>query len=337
MTATGNLAAMVSAIDPARRAQLNTMRVAALLADHGGVATDERGSLGSGAALLAADGTAWTLLSDLVDRAPDRQLGAALAWAVRRDASRVHLIAEAGTGALVRRSLGFTMPIQVSHLDGRSLIDAVAEPLPEPRVVDERHRALVDLIVAGGATPLEEHGVLCGEVDGLEVCRVIGDPTSGDVRLEVGVGAHDRETFQILHGDRPTVEALADVVRAVAGHRRDGASQHPLNQLAASRRLRTMLMAHPELADAAVLVAVDPPLPRLNLKDQVPCAAMEPGSGTLVVCTTGIDLDVVPWAVDAITRHGADRCLIVAPERDVIDIQQRLAALVRVPTRFAAV
>lgn len=96
-------------------------------------------------------------------------------------------------------------------------------------------------------------------------------------------------------------------------------------------------MAHPELVDAAVLVAVDPPLPRLNLKDQVPCAAMEPGSGTLVVCTTGIDLDVVPWAVDAITRYGADRCLIVAPERDVIDIQQRLAALVRVPTFFVAV
>ena len=133
------------------------------------------------------------------------------------------------------------------------------------------------------------------------------------------------------------MEALSDVVRAVAQHRRDGAPQHPLNQLAASRRLRARLLAAPELIGAAVLVVVDPPLARPNVKDQVPCAAMEPGTGTLVVCTTGIDLDVVPWAVDAIARHAADRCVIAAPARDVIDVQERLAALVRVPTRFAAV
>jgi hypothetical protein len=333
----GNLPAMSSTIGPSRRAQLNAMRVAALVADHGGVATDVRSSLGVGAALLTEDGTAWTLLADLVDRGPDRQLGAALAWALRKSAASVHVVAESGTGMLARRALGFTMPIQVSHLDGRTLLDAVAEPLPEPGVTDQAHRSLVDLIVAGGASPVEEHGVLAGEVDGLEVCRVVGDPDSGEIRLEVGVGAHDRETFQMLHGDRPKVEALSDVVRAVARHRRDDAPQHPLNQLAASRRLRARLLAHPELIGAAVLVVVDPPLPRANVKDQVPCAAMEPGTGTLVVCTTGIDLDVVPWAVDAIARHGADRCIVAAPARDVIDLQERLAAIVRVPTHFVAI
>ena len=49
-----------------------------------------------------------------------------------------------------------------------------------------------------------EHGVVTGEVRGLEVCRVVDDRTTGDgVRLEVGVGAHDREAFAIIHGDVP--------------------------------------------------------------------------------------------------------------------------------------
>jgi hypothetical protein len=64
---------------------------------------------------------------------------------------------------------------------------------------------------------------------------------------------------------------------------------------------------------------------------------VEPGTGTLVVCTTGIDLDVVPWSADAVSKHAADRCQIVAPARDVIDVQRRLAELVRIPTTFIGV
>ena len=60
--------------------------------------------------------------------------------------------------------------------------------------------------------PNVEHGVVTGEVRGLEVCRVVDDPHTGAVRLEVGVGAHDREAFTIMHGDVPTVDALAGVV-----------------------------------------------------------------------------------------------------------------------------
>ena len=57
---------------------------------------------------------------------------------------------------------------------------------------------------------------------------------------------------------------------------------------------------------------------------------------TVVVCTSGVDLEVVPFAVDAVAAHAgaaAGGCLIVVPARDVIDIQRRLAALVVVPTR----
>ena len=328
---------MASTLDPSRRAALNTMRLLALVGDAGVSPTDRRVVLGGGAGVVADDGTAWVLLAELGDRGPDRQLGAALAFAVRHEASSLHVVAEDGVGVLARRSRWFTMPIRVSRLDGRELADVVADPLPEPTTARADHRSLVELIAAGGASPVEEHGVVAGEVDGLEVCRVVDDPVTGEVRLEVGVGAHDRETFQMLHGDRPTVEALADVVRSVAGHRRDGAPQHPLNQLAASRRIRARVLADPSLVGAGALVPVDPPLPRTNLKDEVPCVAAEPGTGTLVVCTSGVDLDVVPWAGDAIARHGADRCVIAAPARDVLEVQQRLADLLATPTRFAPV
>ena len=79
------------------------------------------------------------------------------------------------------------------------------------------------MIIEGGATPAVEHGVLVGEVRGLEVCRVVTDAQTGAARLEVGIGQHDREAFQMLHGDVPTVEALAKVVAAVAPHREYGA------------------------------------------------------------------------------------------------------------------
>ena len=45
----------------------------------------------------------------------------------------------------------------------------------------------------------------------------------GAARLEVGVGAHDREAFALVHGDLPTVEALAGVVASWRRYRRPGA------------------------------------------------------------------------------------------------------------------
>jgi hypothetical protein len=328
---------MPSSIDPARHAQLNAVRLRAVADDAGTPLTGDVTALGAGAAALTADGTGWVLLADLADRGPDQQLGAALAWAVRRDVGSLHVLAERGTGTLARRAAWFSLPVRVSQLDGRVLVAAEPEPLPPVDVVRDDHRALADLIVAGGATPVEEHGVLVGEVDGLEVCRVVDVPETGEVRLEVGVGAHDRETFQLLHGDRPTVEALADVVRAVTQHRRTDAAPHPLKQLAASRLLRSRIVAEPSLVGLDALVAVDPPLARPNLKDQLPCAAVEHASHTLVVCSTGIDLEVVPWAGDAAAMHAARRCVVAVPERDAIDLQHRLAALLRVPTTVVGI
>jgi len=324
---------MSSSIDPARRAALVGSSLRALVTATGATPVGEPAGIGTGAALMSDDGTAWVLL---VDR-PASSLGGALGWAVRQSATGLHVLASEGTDVLARRAASFMLPIAVSHLDGRTLVPAVARPLTPSEPLPQRHRDLVSLIIAGGAEPVEEHGVLVGEVAGLEVCRVVDDAQTGEVRLEVGIGAHDRETFQMLHGDRPTVEALADVVRSVGSHRSVGAPQHPLNQLAASRLLRARIVAKPSLVGAEALVGAEPPAARSNLKDEVPCVAREVDGDRIVVCTTGVDLDAVPWAADAIAVHGASECLIAAPARDVLDIQQRLAALLVTPTRFVPI
>ena len=68
-----------------------------------------------------------------------------------------------------------------------------------------------------------EHGVVTGEIVGLEIARIeLSD--DGDARLEVGVGRHDREAFAMIHGDLPTAAALAAVVDEVRSHRRAGAA-----------------------------------------------------------------------------------------------------------------
>ena len=143
----------------------------------------------------------------------------------------------------------------------------------------------------------------------------------------------------MLHGDRPSAPALADVVRSVAEHRRRDVQGHPLARLAKERLLRHRLIADPGSIGVAEMTPVPPPVPRTNLKDAVPCAAvaMIGGERVAVVCTAGVDLDAVPWAVDARTALGLDRCLLALPTRDALEVQRLLAAAVRPPIEIVTV
>ena len=129
-----------------------------------------------------------------------------------------------------------TLPIRVFHVDGRTADRgrgrAVAGRRADRsgRTIDaaadiDRRRSRLSRSRSTACWPARSAG--------LEVCRVVDDPVSGEVRLEVGIGAHDRETFQMLHGDRPKVEALADVVRTVAAPREPALPPHPLKHLGA--------------------------------------------------------------------------------------------------------
>jgi hypothetical protein len=290
-----------------------------------------------GAASLVGT-SSWVLL----DENPARGLGGALAWGVRNGAAELHLLAESDTGLLARRAAEFAMPVTVWHVDDRTLIPAVALSLDAPVEPTADHLAHLDLIAQGGASPVIEHGVVAGEVRGLEVCRVVTDTTNGTSRLEVGIGAHDREAFSMLHGDIPTVEALSGVVESVRPHREPGAPLHPLNRLAGERELRHRAIEQPGRVGAAHLAVAAPPLPRPNLKDAVPCVAVGTsvdGRPLVAVFSSGVDLDVVPFAADARLAHEAHTgvadpdLVIVVPERDRLPVTVLLADLLRRPAR----
>ncbi|MDJ0769366.1 MAG: hypothetical protein QNJ12_11250 [Ilumatobacter sp.] len=330
--------------DAARRSRLIGIKLRALVADHLSADVGDVREFAPGAALLHDD-AAWVYLDDR----PGQRLGASLAWALRAGARSLDVIAAADTGVLARRAGEFAFPISVWHADERSLLAAIPEPFEPTLEVPAHHLELRQLIADGGADPIVEHGVLVGEVRGLEVCRVVDDPATGVTRLEVGVGAHDREAFQMLHGDVPAVESLARVVDIVAEVRSPGAPQHPLNRLGAERLIRWQVEQRPELVGAAEVRPAEPPVARTNLKDPTPCVGTgttSAGERLVVVCASGVDLEVVPYAADARLAAeravepgstGGSRLVLAMPARDRLPLTDELAGLLTQPAEFVAV
>jgi hypothetical protein len=324
-------------MDPGRRRALVAVKLSALVREHVGelpVAPPTTTAYEAGAAIVRSDGV-WVF----VDHEPARGLGGAMVWARRQaEDSPVHVVVDdVGVAAvLTRRAAAFSCPVSVWWADERVLRAVPSASYPEPCEVEPRLLGLSADIVAAGADVAIEHGVLAGEVRGLEVCRAVLDPYLDVVRLEVGVGVHDREAFQMLHGDRPAIDALRAIVDVVRSHRRPGATPHPLNRLMAERTLRDQLIADPSQVGSTSLAAADPPVERSNLKDVVPCVAI--GMGTdgqplVVVCSTGVDLDVVPFAADARGYHGG-RLVIALPERDAYPATRTLLGLLRDPAEL---
>jgi hypothetical protein len=278
---------------------------------------------------------------------------------VRRGAASLNVIADSDTGLLARRAAQLAFPTSIWFAHDRSLLPAVVElraPPPEPSA---GHLALTDVIAAAGATPNIEHGVVSGEVFGLEVCRVVDEPTVGHIAelgeidvtaiagavdtdgvlLEVGVGANDREAFRLLHGDIPTVEALTAVVEAVTAHRSPQAPQHPLNRLGQERYLRWQLEQDPGVIDMVSVVPAAPPVPRPNLKDPIPCVAVGTDAGGAehtIVCSVGVDVDLVGFVAD-VQSHDDRPVTVVLRERDRVAITDDLLALLARPVRVHTV
>jgi hypothetical protein len=327
-------------IEPGRRRALLAIKLAALVREHAGEAAPTPPSTTpyeAGAALVRPDGV-WLL----VDHEPARGLGGAIVWARRQSESLpLHVIVDDAQVAalLTRRAEAFSCSVAVWWADERTLRTVAPAPFPTAAEVEPRLRGLAADILAGGADVVVEHGVLAGEVCGLEVCRAVLDPYLDVVRLEVGVGAHDREAFQMLHGDRPTIDSLRRIVDAVKSHREPGASPHPLNRLGAERAVRAVIVTSPELVGASSLAVADPPVPRPNLKDPVPCVATgvdANGEPMVVVCSTGVDLDVVPFAADARAFHGG-RLVIALLDRDAYPATRSLLALLREPAELVTI
>lgn len=316
--------------DSERRSRLLSVKLAALVRTQADADFDSfRVEPCAVGAALVSDASIWIL----IDGDASRLLGPSLAWALRAASKtsqvEIHLIAEEHAGLLARRAEQFHLPLHIWTTAGSDLRPAEKIPFPATDVDNEAIDEFLRVISAGGAEPLVEHGVVVGEVRGLEICRVVVDRDSGSRRLEVGIGAHDREAFAMVHGEKPTHDAIASVVDAVMAHRFVDAPFHPYNNLAAERFARWRAVQTPEIIGFQTLRTVDPPVHRLNVKDAVPCVAQGitiEGRDCMAVFVHGIDLDVVPFAVDSAAMYGLDAVTIVSRPQDITSSVRALAA-----------
>ena len=297
----------------ARRRSLLEVAVRAVAADAG--AAQANITSRDGVAVAVADGAAW----GIVDSEPHRSLAHIVLHAYRAHATQLTLVVH-GEEALIhgaaaaRRAQWVRMSTTVCQLVERtpqpiesSAITAHPDPPPE-------HRDFIDQIRSAGAEVVIEHGIVCGEVAGLEVCRVVDGPEGAE--LSVGVGRHDRMAGEMLFGINGAQNRLAEVVDEVRARRRDDAEPHPLQRLAPERLLRQRLVADPSLVGADNLI----PVPGLDRKESVlspsPAFAWDPSTRSVVMATTGLDLGAWPDAVDTAEHLGAARIVIAMPARN---------------------
>jgi len=327
-----------TAMNPELKARLYGIKLVALVREHfGAIEPSDQIGLTVGAA-MTANNASWVLIEDK----PERGLGVALAWASRHAVTDLHILASSDTATLARRATAFDLSIKIWAIDGINITPASAQDIEEHAEVTLGHELFIETITLGGADVVIEHGVITGEVRGLEICRVVTDAYTGEHRLEVGVGAHDREAFTMMHGNTPTAQSLKRIVDAVRRHRTPGADPHPLNRLGAERALRALAIDEPSIVGASSLRAVASPSPRPNLKDPIPCVAIGEnalGSPVVVVFSTGIDLDVIPFAAEARLFHAQPDTdlIIVVPQRDVSPVTRRLAEMLIHPALIIGV
>ena len=292
---------------------------------------------------LVIDDVAWVLVTGNYERS----LGPALMWALRKNATSLKLLLSERAGELARIATHFDFAIEVFELDAAG-VARVAVPKDATKIeVSVADEMFADFIKSAGADVVREHGVISGEVCGLEVCRVVRATSASDLdgagesELEIGVGAHDRETFKLLHGRTATVESLRKVIAEVAARRAVGAQVHPLNQLARERMLRHYVCLSPQLVGAKSLQPAQPPIARTNLKDVVPCCAVGvslTGEKMIVIFNVGVDPDVVSFGADARGQINASADLVFAmPTRDIVPAVEQIAQMLRRPARFVGV
>jgi len=243
-----------------------------------------------------------------------------MAWARQQGIEELHVLADDDAGVLARRAALFRDPPTIWWVNGTELHSIQPEPLSRPTTAPDA-AGFGSLFEGVGLEVVSEWDHVAGELRGLEVARVV------DGRLEVGVGEADRELTAMLHGDLAPADALERVVTIVREHRRPGAPRHPLNLLVPERWLRWTLPG---------VTPVAPARPRAGMRERdIACGVSVDG---VVVCSVGVDLDLVPAAAEARLAIDADAPLrLVVPERDDHPATRALAAQLLAPAEIVTV
>ncbi len=333
-------------LDPEQRSRLLGTKIRVLVDRHWPVAGSERAVVAFGGGAAVTEGArGWVLLAG-----GDHGLGSALAWARTRGVTDLAVLSDPDAdavsspraaivdpGDLARRAALFAVAPSVWRVEGTDVHAVVPTPARAPAAPPDDVVAAAAALHRAGLDVVIDHGVVSGEVLGLEVARVVlgGD---GSPVVEVGVGRQDRDAFAMVHGHLPVDEALRSVVDTVRAQRRTGATPHPLNRLAGERWLRTHLIADPDRFAGWRLEPVEGPIPRGSVNDVVPAMATgtdDRGEPVVLACSVGIDLEVVPLAADAREAHDPDARLVIAlPARDAHDATRALAAALRRPAEI---
>jgi hypothetical protein len=336
---------VTSALGAERRVALRGAKLNALVVGRWGPADRVSHTLGAAVALAGPGPTAWVL----ADEAPERTLGPALVWADRQGVDDLHILVggtDDAAATVARQSALFAPPApQVWAVTGTTLAPAAPDP-PARQPGAAAAPELVDLLIDAGLEVVAEGGVVRGEVNGLEVARIVEGETSAGVpiaepQLEVGVGKADRELTAMVHGELAPVDQLARVVGIVREHRRSGAPRHPLNQLVPERWLRAVLCRSPGIVGLAALRPAPGVRPRTNLTERdiaIATGTAADGKPVVVACSVGIALDLVPTAADAREALEPSAGLLLAlPERDDHPGTRRLAARLRTPAEVVPI
>ena len=335
-------------LDDDTRRRLLAAKAVGIVRSRGLAPEGEPQPLLGGAATLVEGGGAWVLVQQDATRAA----GAALAWSLRHGAARTTCVIDVGRDGrpqldaarlVAAKAAALASPPDVLAVVGSKVEEVAPSPLPAPGPhrpspaaaprIDDAAAARVDVVV-------HQDGGLTFEVLGLEVARVAADGT-----MAVGSGKHDREATSELYGDQPTREALVRAAEVVRQQRRADAQPGPPTFLQRERWLRSWLVEDPERLAAAgapvdgPLVPVPDPSPPVDLRQPRPAAATGGGGRVLVVCSAGIDLDLVPTAawLRAWAAPRAERVVLVVPSGDDKPIVRDMAPLLPVPATVVAV
>lgn len=333
-------------LDEETRRRLLAAKALGIARSQGAVPLGEPQPLMGGAATVVEGGGGWVL----VQREPERALGAALAWSIRHGVTSTTCVVDVDVAGRPQREAAELVAAKAAALEpppavlavAGSTVEAVAAPPlpapgPHPPAVLAALR-LDDAAAAGVDVVVHQDGSLTFEVLGLEVARVAADGT-----MAVGAGKHDREATSELYGDQPTREALVRAAATVRQLRRADAQPGPATFLQRERWLRHALVDDPApLAEAGVtgpLLPVADPRPPIDLRRPRPAAAVADGGRVLVVCSAGVDLDLVPTAawIRAWAAPAAERVVLVVPLGDDKPILADLASLLPVPATVVAV
>ena len=333
----------MSLTDERRSALLGVKLAGAVKARTGvEVSTGRFGPLPGGATLRSPAG-GFVLVQDRAERG----LGAALAWSVRDGAGAGPLTVvvdvrrdgtpQPGAAALLaRRAAGLAEPPAVWWVDRSAVADAVAlavdpGPFPVPPACEEYARRAE----AAGLDVVPHRAGISIEVLGLEVGRVEVD-SGGRPRFGVGVGRHDREANDEMFEGAPTQEALVRTAEVVRAARRPEAMPGSASLLSRERWLRHAVCAGPGALGLPPVAPLPEAAPAADLRQARPAAAV--GHGVVVVCSAGVDLDLVPAAADAWLAAGRPPLIVlVVPVGSDAPVTRELAARLAAPAEVMAV